>query len=108
MGYIANDAIVVTSSIPRDLAKGHEEAMRILSPLVSPIIEAVVNDGGSFFIAPDGSKEGWAESEDWEARRDQFIAWMREQDLYLHWVYVRFGGDFGIEVGSIVRDHRHA
>ena len=88
MGYIRHHAIVVTSWDKKLVEKARRKAMRIFnvkSPygnipkLVSTIITSPVNGYYSIFIAPDGSKEGWEESDNGDVNRDNFINWINEQ-----------------------------
>lgn len=92
MGYIAHHAIIVT---------GEEEAVQIarekaisLELCCSEIVRSWYNGYTSFLIAPDGSKEGWDTSNEQQARREEWIEWLRKShDLYLSWALVRYGGD---------------
>jgi hypothetical protein len=42
--------------------------------LISPIVESLINHYYTFFIAPDGSKEGYDLSEDGDRIREKTIA----------------------------------
>ena len=107
MGYMRHHAIVVTSWSKKHISKSHRRARAIFEG-VSPIITSVVNDYKSFFIPPDGSKSGWADSDQGNDRRDEFIEWMEQEinDIdggnYLDWVEVQYGDDN--EQTIIVRD----
>jgi hypothetical protein len=91
MGYIRHHAIVVTSyaSFGSSLEDAHEKAKEIFNTMnhyndsrnnvVSEIVVSPVNGYASFFIAPDGSKEGWEESQDGDTKRELFIRWINEQ-----------------------------
>ena len=61
--------------------------------LISPIIEGMVNSQFSFFIAPDGSKEGWGTSKDADVARKEFLDWLDKNHDYCDYFEVRFGGD---------------
>jgi hypothetical protein len=98
MGYIAHNFIIVTSWSSDALTAAHAEASRIF-PCVSPISPATINNYQSFFIPPDGSKEGWAESDDGDARRCMFREWLHGQQYddgscSLTWCEVRLGEDY--------------
>lgn len=99
MGYIRHHAIVVTTWNEDKLAEAHDRATAIgLRP--TPIAEHQVNGGGSFLIPPDGSKEGWSDSEEGDNRRAQFRSWLRGTDSsdgghYIEWVEVAYGNDDG-------------
>lgn len=97
MGYMRHHAIVVTSSLPDQIEAAHAFAVA-LGVAVSPLIKSPVNGCQSFLVAPDGSKEGWAESEAGDDRRDKFICWLDEQrygdgSTSLAWVAVQYGDD---------------
>ncbi|MGG3872975.1 hypothetical protein [Brevibacillus laterosporus] len=64
MGTIKHNAIVVTDAdyAMDKLELVHKKAQELFSSLVSPIIKSNSNGYQSFFVAPDGSKEGWEES----------------------------------------------
>jgi len=100
MGYIKHHTIIVTSWNREHISKTIEEAKKIFSSyekgaekLISEPIEYIVNDGLSFFIAPDGSKEGWAVSENLDKARKDFLDWLAKSDFYCDYVEVAFGGD---------------
>lgn len=63
--------------------------------MVSPLIPSVANGYHTLFIAPDGSKEGWGESNDCNKRRAEFIAKLQElpDQWLLDWYVVCYGGD---------------
>lgn len=78
MGYIKHHCIVVTSFDKEALQRARGKAILAKLP-VSNIVISYINDYHSFFIAPDGSKEGWMESEEGELRRAKFIEWLKFQ-----------------------------
>jgi hypothetical protein len=65
-----------------------------LDPL--PICDSKINGYRTFMVPPDGSKEGWRESEDSDNRRDTFLEWLEEhQDGWLSWAEVQYGDEAG-------------
>ena len=62
MGYMRHDAIVVTSWKREVLdvvaAKARELGLKVLGPSAG-----VTNGIATFLVCPDGSKEGWEESD---------------------------------------------
>lgn len=97
MGTVIHDAIVVSSWNDKLLAEAHEYASRLI-PTVTPAAQYVVNIGGSFAILPDGSKEGWEESDVGDQARAAFMRWVEAQahedgSNSLECVHVRFGSD---------------
>lgn len=79
MGYIRHHSIVVTG-ISEYIAEARNKAIEIFSGLVSGIIPSICNGYESFFIAPDGSKEGWSDSNEGDLKRDGFIEWLETAD----------------------------
>lgn len=98
MGYMVHHTIVVSSCNDALLDKAYLKAQEIFGDQVSNVVESVVNGYRSFFIAPDGSKEGWKDSDYGDMRRDEFVAWLDEQryedgSTSLGWVEVQFDDD---------------
>lgn len=99
MGYMRHHAIVVTSWNKEALKEAHLRAAVLFDWKVSPIIHNQFGDD-SFFIPPDGSKEGWEDSNKGDQRRTEFIAYLRsvkydDSSSCLSWVEVEYGGDGG-------------
>ena len=63
MGYIKHNVMIFTSWDKRNLIKVRKFATTLLGSLVTNIKSSNVNSTFTFFIAPDGSKEGWTESD---------------------------------------------
>lgn len=102
MGYIRHETIVVTAFDVERLERARRFAIDAGLP-VSERVSSPVNSYQSFFVAPDGSKEGWAESDRYDAVRAEFIKALRaDNQLYCDWVLVSFGGDANT---AIVEDH---
>jgi hypothetical protein len=101
MGHLRNECIIVSSWDAAHALTAHEAATAIFNPagmgaLVSGLTHHAINGGAAFFIAPDGSKEGWADSDKGESARNEFIEFLREEKrLYLDWSLVLIGGDDG-------------
>lgn len=108
MGYIKHNAIVVTGWQDEKVEEAHQKAKEIFernfeqepyekpfgSRLVSEVIEGLTNGQKSFFIAPDGSKEGWDTSDSGDNARKEFLDWlMNSSDNYCDYVELQFGGD---------------
>lgn len=93
MGYIRHDAIIVTTWNKDRLQLAHQFAKDVELP-VSEIVEGWTNGYCSFLIAPDGSKEGWDDSNKGDEARIKLIEWIRANpSLYFDWVHVSYGGD---------------
>lgn len=93
MGYIAHHCIVVTSWKEESVKAAHEKASELFGSTVTPMQKSLINSYFTFFIGPDGSKEGWAESHCGDQNRNAFFEWLREQNMFLHAVEIRYGGD---------------
>jgi len=100
MGYIKHNAIICTAWNKESVIEAKDKAKEIFSSnqegsscLVSEIVEYIVNEGYSFFIAPDGSKEGWDDSNNCDTSRKEFTEWLDNSDNYCDYIEVRFGGD---------------
>jgi hypothetical protein len=79
------------------IERAHTEAMARFEH-VSPISEPAMNGYQSFFIPPDGSKEGWTDSDVGDQRRASFILRLDELRYedgsnVLNWVEVQYGDD---------------
>lgn len=85
MSWIRHHGIIVTDDDAEQLKAVHAFAVSIF-PVVSPILSADFNGYASFFIPPDGSKEGWGGSNEGDARRERFIAWLREAPRSCEWL----------------------
>ena len=99
MGYIQDQAIVVSGW--KGMKEVHSECVEIANKhgfdgIVSPLCKPQVNGTTTFLIAPDGSKEGWADSDRGDAMRDEikaFLVGLPERLTWAHWVEVVVGGD---------------
>lgn len=99
MGYIRHNAIIVTSYDYDKISEAYDIAKSIfrkygISRLVGPIIGSVANEYKTFFIAPDGSKEGWDISNAGNDARDEFIHWLQEDYCY-DWAEIQYGDEVG-------------
>ena len=96
MGYIRHDAIVVTSWANKYILPAIHKAEE-LGLNVSNITESSTNGYCSFLIAPDGSKEGWPESDKGDTARDEWKTWAHNQrdaeKLWIDWVHISYAGD---------------
>jgi len=91
MGYIAHHAMVITGWDDDTTERAHSFCTELgLKP--GPITEVQVNLYRSFFVPPDGSKEGWETSDERDEARREFRRYLRAT-RGLDWAEVRFGGD---------------
>lgn len=92
-------AIIVTATHSRVFDQAHAKAVE-LGMEVSSIVKSPVNYVRTFMIAPDGSSDGWDDSNLGDQRRKMFIAWMDYQRYNdgsgpLSWVEVQYGDEDG-------------
>lgn len=92
MGYIRHHAIIVSSWSEEHIYAAHEEASKLFS-WVSEVSQSQINGYRAFFIPPDGSKEGWAVSNEGNIRRRDFTKWLADSESYCDWIEVQFGDD---------------
>lgn len=97
MGYVRHDAILVTSMFEEHIAKAHESA-KLIFTTVSDLLPSRMNGYHSFLVPPDGSKEGWPDSDAGDSRRADFRKWVKRYIDTLGWnpfegVYVNYGRD---------------
>lgn len=97
MGHIRHHAIIVTSGDGKLLKAAWDEASSLdLHP--TSIETSRVNGYGSFLVPPDGSKSGWADSDQGDARMASFVVWLRSKayddgSSSLEWCEVMYGHD---------------
>lgn len=96
MGYIAHNAILITGML-ESVEKIHAKAMEIFGTEagVSSFVASYTNHYISFFVAPDGSKEGWDESNNGDERRNEFVKYLTKSNdsrhgPFCYWVEVRY------------------
>jgi hypothetical protein len=78
MGYFSHHTIAVSCMSPDLLREAHAFAVST-GAQISGIVESSINGFVSFHVAPDGSKEGWEDSAEGDARRAKIKAWLRSK-----------------------------
>lgn len=79
--------IAVADELELELYKYiHARAMEICPDLVSNLVASHRNGYYSFFVAPDGSKEGWEASIQGDENRCELIELLREWKGPVDWV----------------------
>lgn len=102
MGYYKHHAILVTGET-RYMVQAHEEVLRLYNRVmhlesVAPVnmisdrYKSPVGDFESFAIFPDGSKEGWDDSDHGDEFRKQVVDALRS--MLVDWIEVSYGGDY--------------
>ena len=97
MGYMRHDAIVVTSwkseVIEEAATKARECGLEVLGP------SGVATNGiRTLLVCPDGSKEGWDESDAFDAKRAAYIEYLNgvryeDNSSCLSWVALAYSND---------------
>jgi hypothetical protein len=76
----------------------HQEAKKIFGDQVTEILPFTINAYQSFMVGPDGSKEGWPESDAGDQCREEFVESLRslaydDGSTNVQWVEVRYADD---------------
>lgn len=95
MGYMRHNAIVITSWNKESIKAAANKAREIGMQVIGPSKEAT-NGYRSMMVCPDGSKEGWEESDQGDQRRAAFREWLGKQTYEdgssnLDWVEIAYG-----------------
>lgn len=99
MGWVRHHAIIVTGTYGDWIERAHAKALETFDGrMVSHIVNGVTNDVRSFFVGPDGSKEGWEDSDTTDEKRAVFVEWLRkyayeDDSSPLAWVEVQYGDE---------------
>lgn len=100
MGYTRHHAILVTTFYEPYIQEAHRSAVEIFGHLVSEINFSRINGFCSFAVFPDGSKEGWPDSDQGDANRERFKAWLNAHQYENGsspydwvWVEMQYGDD---------------
>lgn len=101
MGYMRHHLLVVTTYSDDRIVSAHLTAEVMCPSLpVSDVTTSPTNGYRSFVVWPDGSKEGWAESDNGDDERRAFIAWLNRQRFSdgstpFSWALVQYGDEDG-------------
>jgi hypothetical protein len=87
MGTMQHNAIIATGMDER-IDEAYKFAMQLGAEVLITSVP-VINGYKTLVLPPDGSKEGWDESELGDARRAKLREYLDKH--YFHWVEVRFG-----------------
>lgn len=94
MGYMRHHAIIITGASRKNgIEELHALAVDIFGAQVSNITSSPLNNYVSFLIAPDGSKEGWEDSDKGDEQRKCFIVSLQQDNVTF--VQVMYGDDSG-------------
>lgn len=87
MRYIRHHAIVVTTWDDKKIEVLRNNAIKIFGNLVTEVIKSNINGYNTFFIAPDGSKEGWEDSDIGDKNRSLFLSYIKGECDYAELFY---------------------
>lgn len=111
MGYMKHEAVIVTTWFGQHDRMPDMDAFRAsipeqFRPLVIGPVLSVTNGYYTYALLPDGSKEGWDDSDIGDEVRMAFLDLFPERysdGSSRHcWVHVAFGADHRAEVGDTV------
>ena len=108
MGYICHHTIIVVGMDFDFMDKfpvtdAHKKAVEIFGDTVSLVVSSPMNGYMSFFVAPDGSKEGWDDSNEGDSKRDEFKEFLRGMESQPAWIETTVGDEAG---GDNIVDQR--
>jgi hypothetical protein len=81
MGLIRHHAIIVTGHERPKVDDARIEAFKRFGRIVSGVVESIANGYYTFFVGPDGSKEGWRTSNDYDEKRADFMKWLADKGV---------------------------
>lgn len=109
MGYVRHHSIIVTGR-PERVELVRRKVVAVLDAaseplvlshadsLVSEVVASITNDKASFFVAADGSQEGFSTSDRMDRARAEIVAWLDSLDAPpVDWVEVQYGDDGGVQ-----------
>jgi hypothetical protein len=100
MGIISHNVIICVSQVPENFAAVVALAREIFPPDQISVQGPVINGYRTLFIGPDGSKEGWKDSDEGDRRREKFLQALKSDEYRLdEWLEVVFG-----ELGTSIVD----
>lgn len=73
MGLIQHNSVIISgnSAYQEQFRQVYEYAQQLFGTLVTPVIQPEINGDMFFFISPDGSKEGWSISNEYDTKRSE-------------------------------------
>ena len=94
MSHTKHDAIVITTWDPPLIKSAQRKAKKLGLP-VTNICRSSINGYYTICVCPDGSKEGWDESEAGDKGRAELVAWMKthayeDGSNRLQWVHIEY------------------
>jgi hypothetical protein len=98
MGRIRHHAIIITGTSPKLMRKVRQRARQYFRKHVSGLVRSQFNGHISILIPPDGSFEGWPESDHYDRQRARFVRWLdklayADGSHPLNLIEVEYGGE---------------
>ena len=108
MGIIQHDAIVIVSGNAAHIEEARDFAVST-GLAVSEMSPVLINGYQSFCVFPDGSKEGWEDSDRGDESRRAILEWLAEYNSF-QWAAVSVGelGAYLMETSDTVGRERTA
>lgn len=102
MGYMRHNAIIVTTCFKDALVEAANEATKLGFHVLGPS-DPAINGYMSILVCPDGSKEGWPESEYYDKQRAAYRMWLDfkkygDSDSCYEWVEVSYNNEHPPEI----------
>lgn len=94
MSLIQHHAILVTVDLGLEYIEKIAQKARDIGCVVIGPSAPQINLSSTLCVlcvVPDGSKEGWAHSDEGDVRRAKFIEYLKSPDVYATWVEVSYG-----------------
>lgn len=97
MGYIVHNTIVVTSRVDKAISDAVQKARELGLEVLGPSPKAM-NGYQTILVCPDGSKEGWYDSQQFDEKRKAFRDYLDDQryednSSSLEWTEIAYGSD---------------
>lgn len=89
MGWERHHFIIVTHYDEDEIREAHKKAKELFNldkfpepvNLVTEVIQSIANKQFTFMIGPDGSKEGWETSDEYDEIRNEFTKYLTDSLL---------------------------
>ena len=89
MGYFKHEYLIVSGCDSRgEVKKVYTKAVEIFGDLTTSMSVGATNGYQSFMIGTDGSKEGWDTSNEYDKKREEFVAFLKESKTWVDLISV--------------------
>lgn len=108
VGSALHHALIVTASDEATIRAAHDHARTLLdlrvvsvnsaADMLTPVLHTYLNGYCSFALLPDGSQEGYEDSDEGDRVRDELVMWLEaqrdeESSSRFDWVEVAYGSE---------------